>query len=55
MTKANKEVLKAFRRLNHEFDKAKSYSDWMKRRVRVLIESQISVDTWNKLVKSICL
>lgn len=55
MTKANKEVLRAYRRLNREFDEAKSYSDWMKRRVRVLIESDITVITWRRLVESICM
>ena len=54
MTKANKEVLKAFRRLNREFDESITYPDWVRRRVRVLIEYDITVSTWRRLVESIC-
>ena len=54
MAKANKEILRVYRQLNHEFDISMTYPDWIARRLRVLSESDISLKNWRTLVNSIC-
>nr|DAE33474.1 MAG TPA: hypothetical protein [virus sp. ctQ5V6] len=57
MKKENKEILRTYRRLLREFDKSETYTEWIKRRCKVLAEAPLCVSarTFHKLVKSICL
>lgn len=57
MKKENKEILRTYRILLREFDKSETYTEWVKRRCKVLAEAPLCVSTrtFHKLVKSICL
>ena len=54
MTRANKEILRVYRKLNREFDSSMTYPDWVARRLKVLSKSDISLKNWRTLVNSVC-
>lgn len=56
MTKANKEILKTFRKLKKAFDESVSYPDWIGRRCKILSETtaNVSLNAFRKLSDSIC-
>lgn len=56
MTKANKEILYTYRKLQRAFDESNSYPEWIGRRCRILSEtsSNVSLKVFRRLLDSIC-